>query len=224
MKTATLAIFDFDGTMIQGDSIIRLISHGLKQGLISFPRLLGILWATLLYFIKLQSAERAKTRALAFLKPLSPEKREAFLKSFVQNELVPEIYPPALAKIQEHLQKEDTPVLVSASPDSYMRYLTEFIPVKAVLATPVNENVECERNVRGPEKVNRMRAWLKAEGLEADWPASSSYGNSASDLPLMLLCGHPVLVNPTPKAVKQAPQLPRVLWSKHDHNIRRIKP
>ena len=57
-----------------------------------------------------------------------------------------------------------------------------------------------------------MREWLKERGLEADFDASFAYGDSKSDLPLLRLCGHPVLVNPKRALGRKAPDMQRVKW------------
>ena len=64
----TLAIFDFDGTMIQGDSIVRYLAFARKAGLLSFGQLIRAGLAACLFRLGLTDAKRAKSAALSFRK------------------------------------------------------------------------------------------------------------------------------------------------------------
>ena len=61
-------------------------------------------------------------------------------------------------------------------------------------------------------KVRRLNAWLRENGLEADFAGSFAYGDSKSDLPMLLLCGHPVQVNPKKALRKAAPEMDSEIW------------
>ena len=78
----TLAIFDFDGTMIRGDSVVSYLFFARKQRLLSAGRLL---WAGLfacLFRLGLTDAGRAKSAALAFRKDVPAEKQELYSKYY----------------------------------------------------------------------------------------------------------------------------------------------
>ena len=61
------------------------------------------------------------------------------------------------------------------------------------------------KNCKGEEKVQRINAWLKEQGLSIDKEHSAGYGDSPSDAPMLLLTTSPTLVNPKRKLVKAIP-------------------
>lgn len=213
MEKRRLAIFDFDNTMIKGDSISGFVRFMWKKRLISLPRLGLILLSTLLWMLRLLPVEKAKNQALAPLRKLKQEDSMALCHEFAAQCLAPRLFPPALQKMREHHLAGDMVLLVSASPALYLSHIREFLPVDAVLATPTDEACRVIVNIRGEEKPRQVKRWFEAEGIAPDWEASWAYGDSLSDLPVMMLTGNPYWVNPGPKAVKAAPHLPCYNWS-----------
>ena len=103
-------------------------------------------------------------------------------------------------------------MLVTASTENYMRFAAEALGFSALLATPLNPDGTVGENCKGEEKPRRIRDWLRQQGLEADFAASYAYGDSKSDLPMLLLCGHPVQVNPKKALRKAAPEMDSEIW------------
>ena len=60
-KQATLALFDFDGTIIPGDSIVRYTRWARKKGAMSWGKFLKACLAAIGYPLRLVSSERSKT-------------------------------------------------------------------------------------------------------------------------------------------------------------------
>lgn len=207
-----LAIFDFDGTMINGDSIVPYLLFALRRGVESPLRIPALLLNTWRGLSGRISAEEGKSRALRFLASMVPEQREVFNRDFCRQVLLPRIYPKALERMEHHRRQGDGVLLVSASPDIYMRYLQELLPVDAVLASLTLPNGRVTRNCKGEEKVRRVQAWAAQQGAEFDWAHSWAYGDSAHDLPVMGLTGNPVLVNPKPAAQQAGAGLPVEQW------------
>ena len=207
-----IAVFDFDGTMISGDSIVRFLWQALKEGYLSPLQLPKLALHTRRALKGSITAEEGKTRTLRFLKLLTPRAREAFCRRFCEQQLMPRVYPKALERLEKHRTKGDVLVLLSASPEVYMRYLQPLLRLDAVLATPTDECGVVTFNNRGREKVRRLQAWAMEQSFSVEWSASSSYGDSAHDLPVMRLCGNPVMVNPKPSMLKEASTLPQEVW------------
>ena len=212
MESRRLAIFDFDKTMIEGDSIADFIRFMWEKGLISLPRLLLILASTLLWALRFIPVEKAKSRALAPLRKLDEASAAALCSEYVERQLVPRVFPPALKKMKEHHLSGDLVLLVSASPACYLVHIGHYLPVDAVLATTTDDNYRVVINMRGEEKARQVKRWLDARGIAADWAESYAYGDSRSDLPVMMLTGNPFWVNASPAALKAAPRLPQLIW------------
>ena len=207
------AFFDFDGTMIPGDSIAAFVRYARKRGIMPRREFFGALLAAARYVLGLTSAADSKSAALRFRMRLSPADREALDRAFVHDCLLPRLYPRAKACLDFHRQAGRTPVIVTASTDNYMRMVADALGVSALLATPLRPDGTVGENCRGEEKPRRIKAWLAEQGLEADFATSFAYGDSKSDLPMLLLCGHPVQVNPKKALRKAAPDMEAVRWS-----------
>ena len=207
-----LALFDFDGTMISGDSIIRYTAYAMRRGYEPWRNIIPRLWQGLKAVCGLMSATEGKSRALSFLARMSREEQNEFNRAFCRDILMPRIFPKALERMEAHRREGLRILLVSASPDAYISHLKDFLPVDAIIASPTDERGRVSSSTRGEEKARRVREWAAAQDTQIDWAGSFSYGNSANDLPVMRLTGHPVCVNPSRRMKKLAPDLPAEKW------------
>ena len=210
--TKPLAIFDFDGTMISGDSIIRYTAYAMRRGYEPWRNIIPRLWQGLKAVCGLMSATEGKSRALSFLARMSREEQNEFNRAFCRDILMPRIFPKALERMEAHQREGLRILLVSASPDAYISHLKDFLPVDAIIASPTDERGRVSSSTRGEEKARRVREWAAAQDTQIDWAGSFSYGNSANDLPVMRLTGHLVCVNPSRRMKKLAPDLPAEQW------------
>lgn len=95
MQKKPLAIFDFDGTMLDGDSIIRYVVYAIEKGFESKLRVPLILIESLLAVCGIISAETGKSRALSFLGRMTESEQVEFNQSFCRDKLLPRLYPQA---------------------------------------------------------------------------------------------------------------------------------
>ena len=209
----SFAFFDFDGTLIPGDSIAAFVPYARKRGFMPRREYFRALLAGLGYLLGFISAADSKNAALRFRMALSQPDREALDRDFVRDCLLPRVYPEAGKCMETHRQAGREPVLVTASTENYMRIVAGALGVSVLLATPLQPDGTIGENCRGEEKTRRIREWLREAGREADFAASYAYGDSKSDLPMLLLCGHPVQVNPKKALRKAAPDMEKVLWT-----------
>jgi len=208
----TLALFDFDGTLAPGDSIVSFVRFARRRGAMGRGDFLAVLGCTVKYLLRGMTDAQIKTRSLRFLHALSPEERESLAADFVKEALLPKVCAAGRAAVERHRRSGHVTLLVSASTENYMHLVSDALGFDAVLCTPLEADLSVTRNCKGGEKARRVQMWLEENGLEADWGASWAYGDSKSDLPLLRLCGHPVLVNPK-KALKRAlPGAEEVHW------------
>ena len=218
MKEAqSFAFFDFDGTMIPGDSIAAFVRYARKKGIMPRREFFRALLAAARYVLGMMSAADSKNAALRFRMRLSEGEREALDREFVRDCLLHRIYPQAKACVAAHRQAGRMPVIVSASTENYMRFVADALGASALLATPLNPDGTIGENCRGEEKPRRIRAWLREQGMEADFAASFAYGDSKGDLPMLRLCGHPMQVNPKRALRQAAPDMEKVYWNDFKH-------
>lgn len=207
-----LALFDFDGTMIKGDSIAALVRAQFFQDIISLKDLLIILWQTLCWKLGKLPVESVKTRSLAGLSAIPSAQAEQFLNEFATKALYPRIYRKAIKKLQAHKDKGHIVVLVSASPLCCLQYLQDLLPVDHIIATQTDEQYKVTCNVVKEEKCRQIQAWVDSHKLDVDWAGSYAYGDSANDLPMLGMVGMPRLVNAHAKARKLRPNTVLEQW------------
>ena len=209
--TRALALFDFDGTLISGDSIVQYTRFALRQGWMGWGAYLKTGLHGLGYLMGLENAEQSKNHALSFRRRLTEAERGSLDRAFADT-LLRRVYPAALVCMEDHRRAGRVLLLVTASPTCYMDLVGERLGFDAVLATPMTDGVAVHHNCKGEEKTRRVLGWLEESGIDADFADSYAYGDSKSDLPLLRLCGHPALVNPKKALVKAAPDIPRAAW------------
>lgn len=207
-----LALFDFDGTLIPGDSIAAYVRYARKKGFMPFKAYMKALLAAAAYSLGRMSAKDSKNAALCFRMGLKEKERRALDEGFVRDWALGKIYPAGKACVDEHRRAGRVTLLISASTDNYMLSVGDALGFDAVLCSPLAPDGTVSGNCKGEEKVRRLNAWLRENGLEADFPGSFAYGDSKSDLPMLRLCGHPVQVNPKRALRRAAPGMETVYW------------
>ena len=206
-----IAVFDFDGTLIRGDSVVALLFFARSKGCLSLPELLAAGWYGLRYRLRLTDALTAKGRSHAFLARMKDTERQAFLREFAGT-LTARIYKDGLAQIQKHRAQGDLVILCSASCACYMQYVAEALAVDALLCTPsADDGTVMGPNCRGEEKVRRVYAWLDQHKMPHGCIAAA-YGDTAGDAPILRASLHPVLVNAKKKLRGLLPDAERVSW------------
>jgi phosphoserine phosphatase len=129
------AFFDFDDTIIEGDSILYWMSfYYRRRPLLRFFQVFGFL-ALLLYLFRLINGATLKR---IFLMPMCYEDEELLddlAGEFVRHELVNYIYPNMLERMLTHRLLNHRVVVVSASPFFYLKYVDELLPTDLIIGT-----------------------------------------------------------------------------------------
>lgn len=211
-KRLELALFDFDGTLIPGDSIVAFMIFLRKKGVMSAADSFSAFAAAVSYALGRMSEAESKSRAMRGLNRLAEDEKEKLAREFVSSVLLPRVYPKAKECLKWHREAGRKLLLVTASTENYMSFVSEALGFDALLATPMNPDGTVGANCKGEEKARRISRWLREQGARADFSASWAYGDSMSDLPMLRLCGHGVLVNPKGALIRAAGGLPRETW------------
>ncbi|HMD46637.1 MAG TPA: HAD-IB family hydrolase [Acidimicrobiales bacterium] len=199
----TVAAFDFDGTITRGGSVFPF--------LISARGLLPVLAAVVRTSPSLvrgavaggSAADRGKERLFVRLLsgvPAAHLDRQG--RAFAEHHLRRHLRPEMRDRMAWHRRQGHLVVIVSASPECYVRPAGELLGVDGVLATRLAVEGSGRvtgrydgKNCRGAEKYARVVGWLRAEGLAgagAPQPVLWAYGNSRGDLRLLEGADHPV--------------------------------
>ncbi len=160
-------VYDFDGTIYDGDSSIDFLCFCLKKHkkLFFFLPYQGLFF--LLYKLSIISAKKAKEQFFVFL----PYITDNDLYDFVNENA---------DKIKEwyKLQKRDDDLIISASPFFLVYYLCKHNGIRNVIATNMDKTTGkiFGENCKGTEKVNRFKK--KYSNMEID----NFYTDTNSDL------------------------------------------
>jgi len=213
----TYALFDFDGTLIGGDSIILFMRYAWRKKLCSAADVLRFLIAGGLFTLHLVPPKRGKEIALGFLKGRSRAEFTAAAEDFCQSVLAPRLYRQGAEAVRRHLDAGQETLLITASPTFYLEPLRAMLGFSAVLGTEYAADEtgrftgEIEgQNCRGDQKPLRLQEYLAKTGSQMDAEASSAYGDSTHDLPMLGMVGHAYAVNPGKKLIRRLPELKNV--------------
>ena len=197
----TLAIFDLDHTLIDGDSDYLWGEYLVASGRVDAREYRE---RNRRFYQDYQRGELDNERYLAFaLEPLTRFSRaelNAWRADYVDSWIRPRIAPGARKLLERHRREDHVLMIISAT----NRFITE--PIAALLEVPHLLSTEPEivddrytgRHVGTVTyregKVDALRAWLELHGHDLD--GSHFYSDSINDLPLLEVVDNPVAVHP----------------------------
>ena len=219
MSEQAFALFDFDGTMAKGDSLVPFLLYALQKGFAPKRTIFPVAAALTGYMLRITSAAEAKGKAISFLKGKTAQEVDAFCTAFYKERLQLRIYPKARAEIADLRSRGFTVLVVTASPAFYLDGLKRDLGVDDIIGTRVDldeSGIYSGRlsgdNCRGLEKPLRIAEYLAAKGLLLDKDNSVAYGDSANDFPMLSLVSRPVIVNGKGKLPTLCPNARRESW------------
>lgn len=202
-----MAIFDLDGTLARGDTFVKYIAGFIMRRPMRVFRCLSLSGAILRFLSGLVSAAHMKERVLiAALGGSDRAEIRRYTTDFLDR-LIPEgMSKRGLKTLEQHRKLGDTLVLLSASPDVYVKELGQRLGFHEVICTQVlwkgNQlsGELCGPNVKGEEKVQCLLR-LKTRFAEA---VVVAYADHISDFPLLRAVDTGVLVNGSKKSKQVA--------------------
>ncbi len=197
------AFFDFDNTLLAGDSGKIGFKYMWKEGYASTPFVLKLLFYNQLFKRHRITTERMAHLCLEFYKG---QEYQMFLDGadeYYEELIRPRISPNISARLEDHRKQGHLIVILSA----LVCYLLE--PVKKDLGI---DCVRCTKLEVGPGGIltgradgpvcegeqKAVEARKLAEERDLDLSRSFAYGDHLSDLPMLEAVGHPFLVEPDP--------------------------
>src|SRR5262245_31152424 len=191
------ALFDYDGTLIRGDSTLLLLLFAVQRYPRALATLLRLVGALLPFLAGVRSREEIKVLALGALRHVPRERREAFFHEFHEQCLRPRNLPEAVERLAWHRRQGHLLVIVSASVDLYLKEVARSLGVDHLICSRAALDPTpglLGPNCRGEEKVRRLREEPFAAAIR--WEDSWAYGDSLADRHILEMCGHPVAVRP----------------------------
>ena len=221
MNPAAAAFFDVDNTLMRGASIYHFARGLAARNMFTPLDLLKMTWVQVAYRLRGKEdsghIDAVRQSALAFV---------ADHKVADIVELGEEIYDETMARriwqgtrdlALRHLAAGERVWLVTATPVELANILSSRLGLTGALGTvaETRDGVYTGALVggllHGEAKAEAVRALAEREGL--DLALCSAYSDSANDLPMLQLVGHPNVVNPDSRLLAEARQRG---WPVHD--------
>src|SRR5215467_5075482 len=211
------AFFDVDNTLMRGASIYHF-ARGLAARKMFGPRDLAEMAWKQVYF-RVRGAENpdhidaAREAALAFVAGHKVSDIVALCEEIYDEAMANRIWEGTRELAQRHLEAGQRVWLVTATPVELASIIARRLGFTGALGT-VAESVDGVYTGRlvggllhGEAKVAAIEALALREGL--DLSRCAAYSDSANDIPMLELVGHPAAVNPDSRLRAQA-------WPVHD--------
>ena len=196
-KVNVVAAFDFDGTLTKRDTLLPFLACGL-----GWPRFLLALtlcspWLAA-FALRLIPNHVAKQKLMLFtLKGKSVAEVDEWTSRWLAQSFPGQLQSWTMARLAEHQQQGHCCVMVSASPDIYLKRVAQQLGFDALLCTEMavmdgrlTGDMQTP-NCHGKQKVLRLKAWM-AERFAADSGAEVvyAYGDTSGDKPMLRLAAH----------------------------------
>ena len=200
--TSSAAFFDLDRTLMSGSSAFYFGRAAYREGLLPWPRLLADASNGIAFRLFGASDEKSAALRDRILESVAGTEAETLrrLSPRVVEELLPKIRPEAQALLDMHAEAGRDVYIISASPVEIVGELARALGIAGGLGTESEIVDGCYTGrlaapfCYGEGKVDHIRKLAAERGY--DLAHCYAYSDSASDLPMMLLVGHPVAVNP----------------------------
>lgn len=189
------AFFDFDDTLIHGDSGGKLLKYYLKKHPLSCLKLLKVAFHYILYLLKIEPLNKAKS---AWLYPLD-NMDDTEIKHFYQTCLEPCYYPQVIAELKKKKEEGYIIYICSASVEAYLRFCE--LPVDEIIGTRTKvihgkyTSLMIGKNCKDDEKVVRINEIIKNHNLEIDYDLSYAYSDSLHDTPMLKMVKNRIKIN-----------------------------
>ncbi|MBD0293513.1 MAG: HAD-IB family hydrolase [Jiangellaceae bacterium] len=219
------AFFDLDNTMLRGAALFYLARGLYKRRFFRGRDLVRFGYQQARFRLGAEDPEHmesARSAALAFIVHRSVNELKEIAEEIFDEVLKDNVWPGTREIAQSHLNDGQRVWLVTAAPGEIATIIAKRLGLTGALGT-VAEHVDGAYTGRlvgellhGSTKAAAVRALAVREGLELE--RCSAYSDSANDIPMLSLVGHPCAVNPDRKLRAYAKQRG---WQLRDYRARR---
>jgi HAD superfamily hydrolase (TIGR01490 family) len=198
------AFFDLDNTVMQGAAIFHFGRGLYKRSFFHKRDLLRFAWQQA--WFRLAGSEDpahmrdARDSALSIVKGHRVEELTAMGEEIYDEYMADKIWPGTRALAQAHLDAGQPVWLVTAAPVETATIIARRLGLTGALGT-VAESVDgvytgrlVGEPLHGPAKAEAVKALAAARDL--DLSRCAAYSDSANDIPMLSLVGHPYAINP----------------------------
>lgn len=202
----SLALFDMDGTIIDGDTNDISFNQYLAQGLIDKSVIDKLNYFEDLFYKGVLDINEFVRFAVTPLLNFTKEKRDLVLDNIVKNNIYPKVRLDALKQIKFHKDRGNTVVIVTSTMDYLVEVVARYLKVEYYLGAPMEQQggrltgrqagiVPFQQDKITCVKEFAMQHHLSLEG-------AYGYGDSVNDIPMLSICEHKFAVNPNQKLLE----------------------
>lgn len=203
-----VAIYDFDGTIYKNETFPLMMAHLKTHPTLAvyskFYR--SILPIYIAYKLKIYPEEKMKAqmmkRYLHALHQLDKDELNVFFAEIAEK-MHDDYHELVVESIQKHKQNGLYIMVVSGAYTPLLRAALNKLPIDEIIGTKVplvNGNIDRLNNIYHVQAERKKLAIEKSlRDFDVDWKNSYAYGDSFSDLPVLEMVGHPVVVAPDEK-------------------------
>ena len=196
-----LAIFDIDYTITRKETLMEFFKYIISKDIKNIKFLPRALYSGLMYGVKVYDEKRVKECFLKFIENIDEAELAKLTKSFYDERISKILYKDAVDMIKKLKSEGYMVVLISASPEFYVKEFYAIKEVDLIIGTKFTfDSGKFIRkmdgnNCKGEEKVKRLNEVLKEKNIKVDFENSYMFSDSLSDKPLLDLVGKPYLIN-----------------------------
>ncbi|MEV4420324.1 HAD-IB family hydrolase [Patulibacter sp. NPDC049589] len=195
------AIFDFDGTVIDGYSASALMKDRFRRRDIGLMELAGLTLVGLKGAAGKSSFDELMRVGVHALKGRKQADLDALGRRLARSVTGGWLHDDAFVLIQAHQRRGHTIVIASSALPFQIEPLVAELDVEHVLCTRpsvvdgvLDGGIQGDAILWGPGKADAVEAFADEQGI--DLTASFGYANGAEDVEFLSTVGHPVAVNP----------------------------
>lgn len=197
------AFFDLDNTVLRGASIWHLAVGLWRRDFFTARDVSAMAWKQLRYVLlgeNLEHVEQIRSQALGFIAGHSVAEIHSIGEEIFDEVMKDKIWPGTQALTRMHLDAGQDVWLVTATPVEVASVIANRLGLTGALGS-VGESVDGVYTGRmvgeflhGPAKGRAVEALAAERGY--DLSRCAAYSDSANDIPMLSLVGHPCAVNP----------------------------
>ncbi len=197
------AFFDLDNTLLRGASIFYLARGLYARKLFRTRDVLKFGYQQARFRIGAEHpdhVDQARSAALTFIADRPVTELQEIGEEIFDEYMAGKIWPGTLELAQRHLDQGQRVWLVTATPVEIATIIAKRIGLTGALGTVAEHRGGRDTGrlvgdlLHGPAKAEAVRALAAREGLDLE--RCAAYSDSANDIPMLSLVGHPCAINP----------------------------
>lgn len=199
-----VAVFDFDGTVIDGQSGLLISLYLKKRGYVSLTRASRLVWWGLRYKLHLpHREEEARELVLGAISHMSAAEVDQIMRDFHDEVLVPRYRSQAVEEIRRRNEEGCVTLLLSATFQQIADRAADYLGMTVGVATELERDEDGNYTgrvsgdvIEGDMKPIAVERWADERFGKGNWRLAYAYGDHRSDAKLLKLADEAFAVCP----------------------------